>query len=86
MSEKQQSKTTEQKEKGVRALSRWRSDPLLMEILYGMSTLINTRLSKEALILCIELLEVGVNAKVLAQVVLKILEMKKRREENPKME
>ncbi|XP_070137394.1 uncharacterized protein [Drosophila bipectinata] len=52
--------------------------PPLHIALHGMSSLINTRLSKTALDLCIELLEVGVNPQALAEVILNVLAMKEK--------
>ncbi|XP_001953826.2 mitotic-spindle organizing protein 1 [Drosophila ananassae] len=52
------------------------TSPPLHIALHGMSSLINSRLPKTALDLCLELLEVGVNAQALADVVLKVLAVK----------
>ncbi|XP_052835940.1 uncharacterized protein LOC128252336 [Drosophila gunungcola] len=52
------------------------TSPPLHIALHGMSALINSRLSKTAFDLCLELLEAGVNAQALAQVVLHVLDVK----------
>ncbi|KAM8706520.1 hypothetical protein ACLKA7_010739 [Drosophila subpalustris] len=46
--------------------------------LFGMSELINTRLSDEALEICLELLESGVHPKAVADLVLHTLEIKEK--------
>ncbi|XP_043950172.1 uncharacterized protein LOC122818829 [Drosophila biarmipes] len=54
------------------------TSPRLHVALHGMSALIHTRLSKMALDLCMELLEAGVNAQALAEVVLHVLDVKEK--------
>ncbi|XP_043065123.1 uncharacterized protein LOC122320762 [Drosophila ficusphila] len=55
---------------------RLHTSPPLHIALHGMSALIHTRLSKTALDLCLELLEAGVNAQALADVIIHVLEVK----------
>ncbi|KRF83229.1 uncharacterized protein Dvir_GJ24068, isoform B [Drosophila virilis] len=50
--------------------------PSLRIAVHGMSELINTRLSTEALEICLELIEAGVQPRALAEVVLHILDLK----------
>ncbi|XP_034484872.1 uncharacterized protein LOC117789836 [Drosophila innubila] len=52
--------------------------PVMRIAIFGMSELINTRLSDEALEICLELLELGVHPKALADVVLHTLDMKEK--------
>ncbi|XP_023169310.2 uncharacterized protein LOC111598338 [Drosophila hydei] len=50
--------------------------PALRIAVHGMSELINTRLSTEALDICVELIEAGVQPRALSEVVLHILDIK----------
>ncbi|XP_064553126.1 uncharacterized protein LOC135438666 isoform X2 [Drosophila montana] len=55
--------------------------PSLRIAVHGMSELINTRLSTEALEICVELIEAGVQPRALAEVVLHILDLKMKKYE-----
>ncbi|KAH8420789.1 hypothetical protein KR222_005132, partial [Zaprionus bogoriensis] len=60
------------------AINYVHNSPILRYALHGMSDLINTRLSAEALDICLELIEAGVHPKALAEVVLHILDAKEK--------
>ncbi|KAH8311645.1 hypothetical protein KR044_007318 [Drosophila immigrans] len=55
------------------------NSPVLRIAVFGMSELINTRLSAEALDICLELLGAGVHPKALADVILHTMEAKEKR-------
>ncbi|XP_017873812.1 PREDICTED: uncharacterized protein LOC108621162 [Drosophila arizonae] len=52
------------------------ANPTLRIAVHGMSELVNSRLSAEALDICVELLEAGVPPRALSEVVLHILDVK----------
>ncbi|XP_060646049.1 uncharacterized protein LOC132784444 [Drosophila nasuta] len=59
------------------------NSPVLRIAVYGMSELINTRLSAKALDICLELLGAGVHPKALADVILHTMDAKEKRSGRP---
>lgn len=56
--------------------------PFLHTVIFGLSEIMNTRLSDEELEICLELLELGVHPKALADVVLHTLDIKEKHAAN----
>lgn len=78
MTEKTEEHEEQNKKQRAKKFNYIHKLPVLRTALHGMSEMINTRLSSEALDICLELIEAGVHPKALAEVVLHVLDAKQK--------